>query len=59
MPTIIAIIQALIAGVPRMIELIKAGRDPGSIRLAEVISTDALEQLRSARSTAQDFIDNG
>jgi len=55
----IAIAQALVAGVPRIIELVRAGRDPGGIKLDEVISTDALDKLRSAKTRADDFLANG
>ena len=52
---IIAIIQALIAGVPKLIEVIK-GRDPKDIKLGEFISTDALQTIRDANKRADDFI---
>lgn len=53
---IIAIIQALIAGVPKLIEAIKAGRDPKDIKLGEFISDDALQTIRGANKRADDFI---
>jgi hypothetical protein len=53
---IIAIIQALISGVPKLIEAIKAGRDPKDVKLGEFISNDALETIRSANKRADDFI---
>jgi hypothetical protein len=53
---IISIIQAIIAGVPKLIELIKQGRDPGGVKLDEFISTDALEKIRQANKKAQDYI---
>lgn len=55
----IVIIQALAAGIPRIVELIRQGREPGGIKLEEVISTDALSKLEQARDDAQNFIDNG
>jgi len=53
---IIAIIQALIAGVPKLIEIIKSGKDPKDINLGEFISTDALQTIRAANKRADDFI---
>lgn len=55
----IAIAQALIAGIPKIVELVNKGRDPGSIKLDEVISTDALAKLKTAKAEAEDFIANG
>lgn len=59
MTVAIAIAQALIGGIPKIIELIRKGRDPGSIKLSEVISTDALAVLKKAKQDATDFIENG
>lgn len=53
---IIAIIQAIVAGVPKLIELIKQGRDPGDVKLDEFISTDALSKIRAANKKADDYI---
>lgn len=59
MTAAIAIIQALIAGVPKIVELVKQGRDPKGIKLGEVISTDALDKLSESKADAADFIANG
>jgi len=59
MTAILPFIQALISAVPRIIDLIKQGRDASSIKLGEVISTDAIEALTAARDEADDFITNG
>lgn len=54
---IVALIQAIVSGVPRLIELIKQGKDPGNIRLGEFVSTDALSKIQAANKKADDFID--
>ena len=59
MTTLITIINALVSSVPRIIELARQGRDISQIKLGEIISTDALEKLASARESAEDFIKNG
>ncbi len=51
--------QALIAAIPKIIELVNQNRDPGSIRLEEIISTDAIDKLKATKDRQQDFIDNG
>jgi hypothetical protein len=56
---ILSFIQALIGAVPRIIDLVKSGRDAKDIKLGEVISTDALSTLEGARDEAADFISNG
>lgn len=53
---IIAIIQALVAGVPKLIEAIKAGKDPKDIKLGEFVSDDALQTIRDANDRAKQFI---
>lgn len=53
---IIAIIQALVAGVPKLIEAIKAGKDPKDIKLSEFVSNDALQKIRDANKRADEFI---
>lgn len=59
MKTVIAFIQQLIGAVPRIVELVKQGREPGGIKLGEVISTDALDTLRDAQDEAADYLKNG
>ncbi len=56
---LIALGQGLLGAIPKIIELIKKGRDPGGITLAEVISRDALATLEGARDKGADFIENG
>jgi len=57
---IVAIIQAIVSGVPRLIEIIKEGkRDPGDVKLDEFVSTDALEKIRAANKKAAGYIDHG
>lgn len=53
---IVAIIQAIVSGVPKLIELIKQGRNPGDVKLDEFVSTDALDKIRAANKKADDFI---
>ncbi len=56
---IIAIAQALIGGIPKLIEAIKAGRNPGDIKLEDFISHDALAKIKAANKKADDYINNG
>jgi hypothetical protein len=58
-PGIIALLQAIIGGIPRLIEAIKAGRDPGSIKLEDFISQDALDKVKAANQRAEDYIESG
>ncbi len=55
----ITIAQALISGVPKIIEAIKAGRDPKDLKLEDFISTDALESIRATNKKVDDYIKNG
>jgi hypothetical protein len=57
--TIITIGQALIGAIPRIVDLVRAGRDPGSLKLDELISDDALAVLKRARDKAKAFVDTG
>jgi len=59
METAIAIATALVSGIPKLVEAIKAGRDPKDIKLGEFISTDALAKIKAANQRADDFINNG
>ena len=55
----LSFVQTLIGAIPAIVKLVRAGRNPADIKLGEVISTDALKTLESARDDAQSFIDNG
>lgn len=59
METTVAIITAIVGGVPKLIEMIRAGADPSQIKLSDFISTDALAKLEKAKTDAEDFIQNG
>ena len=56
---IVAIINAIISGVPKLIEVIKAGRDPKDVNLGDFVSSDALDKIRAANKKADDYITNG
>jgi hypothetical protein len=56
---IISLISALVAGVPKIIEAIKAGRDPGDIKLKDFLSSDALDKVRAANKRADDYVNEG
>lgn len=56
---VVNFITALIAGVPKVIEAIKAGRDPKDIKLGDFVSHDALDRVKRANQKADDYIDNG
>jgi hypothetical protein len=55
----LAIISAVIGGIPKLVELLDQGLDPADIKLGDFISTDALKVLEAAKADAQDFITNG
>jgi len=55
----IAIAQALISGIPKLVDAIKAGKDPKDIKLGDFMSSDALEKIRGANKKADDFIQHG
>ena len=55
----IKIAEALIAGIPRLIEKIKASKNLSDIKLGDFLSTDALESIRKSNAKADDFIANG
>lgn len=46
--TIVAIATALVQGIPKLIEAIKAGRNAAEIKLGDFISTDALDTMDRA-----------
>ncbi len=52
---LIALGQSLLGAIPKIIELVKQGRQAGSISLSEIISTDALETLEESKAIASDF----
>ena len=56
---IIALVQGLVSGLPKLIAAIRAGRDISSVKLGEFISDDALAKVQAATSRADDFIENG
>lgn len=56
---IITIASALIQGIPKLIEAIKAGRNPKDIKLEDFVSYDALEKIQAANKRADDYIKNG
>ena len=59
MESTIAIVTAIVGGIPKLIEMIRAGANPAQIRLGDFISTDALEKLEEAKQAAENFIQNG
>jgi hypothetical protein len=60
---IIALVQGLAASIPRLIkvvqETIKAGRDPGDVKLSDFMSTDALSKVRDTNEDIDSYIRNG
>ncbi len=55
---VVALIQAIVSGVPRLIELIKQGKDVSDVKLGDFISTDALTKIQAANKKADDFIND-
>lgn len=60
---IIALITGLAEGIPRLIKAVqaavKAGRNPGDVKLSEFMSTDALTKVQDTNEDIDDFIKNG
>jgi len=56
---IIAMSKSLIDAIPKIVELVRSGRSAGSIRLSDILSTDALRVLEAARLDGQRYIDGG
>ena len=54
---LVALGQALIGGIPKLIEAIKAGKNPDDIKLSDFISTDAVKTVQEAIDEASDFKD--
>lgn len=54
-----AITKALIEGVPKLVEAIKAGRDLSTVKVGDFVSTDALAKVKEANDIADDYIKNG
>ncbi len=53
--TITTIISALTTGIPKLIDAIKAGRNPADIKLGEFISEDAVDTIDKAIKKAESF----
>ena len=53
---IVNLIAAMVAGVPKVIQAIKDGKDPKDIKLGDFVSTDALATVREANARAQSYI---
>ena len=56
---VVKLVQGLLGAIPKIIKLVRAGRDPATINLDEVVSTDARAVLEGAKKAGQDFIDGG
>lgn len=54
-----AITEALVEGIPKLVEAVKAGRDLSSINVGDFVSTDALAKVKAANVKADDYIENG
>lgn len=59
MEAIVAFGAALFNAIPKIISIIRSGKDIKEIRLGDVVSTDALSSFQRAHEKAQDFINNG
>ena len=49
--------QALIGGIPRLIEAIKSGKNPEDIRLSDFVSKDAVDAVKRAIVKSKSFED--
>lgn len=56
---VVTVGKALIGAIPIILDLIRRGRDPESIRIGELVSDDALAVLRRAASKARAFVEDG
>jgi hypothetical protein len=54
-----AITKALVEGIPKLVEAVKAGRDLSTINVGDFVSADALEKVKQANAIADDYIENG
>lgn len=54
---VIQIATALVQGIPKLIAAVKAGRNPGDVKLSEFISTDAIATIDEAINTSRSFED--
>jgi hypothetical protein len=59
MEAIASFVAALVGAIPKIVSLVRSGKDIKEIKLGDVVSTDALESFRRAHDKAQDFINNG
>ena len=55
--TISTVAGILITGIPKLIDAIKAGKDPSSIKLGDFISSDAIKTIDGAIAKAKSFED--
>ena len=56
---VINIAKFLLDAIPRIVDLVRQGRDPRTINLGEVISHDALRLLDAAKTRSEDYIREG
>ena len=60
---IIALVTGIAEGIPRAIKLvraaIKAGKDPGDIKLSDFVSTDALDKVKDTNEDITDYVEGG
>lgn len=60
---ILALIQGVAEGIPRLIkrvrEAIKAGRNPGDVKLSDFVSTDALGRVKDTNADIDSYINEG
>ena len=56
---VVALIQGIASGIPKIVAAVEAGRNLEDIRLDEYVSEDALKKIREANARAEDFIRNG
>ena len=54
---IVNLIAAMVAGVPKVIQAVKDGKDPKDVKLGDFVSTDALNTVREANVKVQAYID--
>ncbi len=54
---ILAIVQAIAAGIPEIVRLVREGRRIEDIRLSDFVSSDALSKIRQANEAAAEFVE--
>lgn len=56
---VIALTQALISGIPKLVKAIREGRNIDEMKVGEFVSKDALAKVKAANAKADDYVNEG